>query len=110
MTIRKPEFPLFPHKVWRPNPSFLNVNLPAGTIDPWAKRDDWRHSEFYSAKRRVARLLPGLGYGMLALGLYIAYDRWYVTQGPGRAEKEKWDAWMKERNERLAKEHGGNHH
>ena len=60
MTLRKPEFPLFPHSLWRPNPNFLaSGNLPAGTVDPWARRDDWRYHKFFSAKNRLKATFPG---------------------------------------------------
>ena len=71
--IMKPEFPLFPHKLWRPNPSFLQGSL--GKVDPWRRRDYWRYDEFFSAKNRLKKVFPGLGGGIVLVGLYILYDK-----------------------------------
>jgi hypothetical protein len=75
MSKRLPEFPLFPHKLWRPNPSFLNGNL--GKVDPWARRDNWRYHEFFSAKNRLKRVFPGLPAAAVLLTGYIGFDQWY---------------------------------
>ncbi|KAJ3319672.1 hypothetical protein HDV06_006165 [Boothiomyces sp. JEL0866] len=104
MTLGKGEFPLIPHSFFRPNPTFLNRKLPAGTVDPWAKRDAWRHHEFYSSTRRLKRIFPGLSIAVVAVGTFIAYDQWYYTTGPGKQEEEYWKKWAHARNERLAKE------
>lgn len=101
--LRKPEFPLFPHKLWRPNPAFLQGSV--GKKDPWARRDDWRYHEMFSAKNRLKRAFPGLAYGAFFLTLYITYDQWYTRSGPGKAEREKWENWTEERNERLKHAH-----
>jgi hypothetical protein len=110
--MRRPEFPLFPHRIFRPNPPFLEGNLSNDTVDPWAKRgiklfykDAWRYDKFFSAKHRLSRMFPGLGIGLFALALYIRYDKWYTESGPGKAEAEKWDKFMKEREHRLEHHH-----
>jgi hypothetical protein len=100
--LRKPEFPLFPHKIWRPNPPFLEGSL---THDPWHKVDAWRYHSFFDPKNRIKAMFPGLGLGLTLLGVYVMYDQWYYKKGPGKAEVEKWDRFMKEREQRLHHDH-----
>ena len=71
--VMKPEFPLFPHKLWRPNPEFLAGSLKKQ--DPWRRRDFWRYNKFFSPKNRLSRVFPGLLNGMILVGLYIMYDK-----------------------------------
>ncbi|KAI9097008.1 hypothetical protein DFS34DRAFT_622166 [Phlyctochytrium arcticum] len=104
--IRAPEFPLFPFRAWRVNPPVLEGTAPVAA-DPWAKREAWRYDKFFSVRNRVRNMAPGLSIGLAAFGVYVAYDRWYHTKGPGREEKEKWDQWMRDREQRLAQEHKG---
>ena len=106
MSRYPPEFGLFPFKAFRVNPPFLQGSLPASVKDPWAQRDAWRHSEFFSQSNRTKRLFPGLGLALVAFAGYVAYDQWYTSSGPGKEEREYWDNWMHERQHRLALEEG----
>ncbi|KAI9333186.1 hypothetical protein DFJ73DRAFT_854655, partial [Zopfochytrium polystomum] len=58
----------------------------------------------------VRGMYPGVGIAAFAFGIYLAYDSWYETEGPGKAEKEKWAKWMEEREKRLKAEGHGGHH
>ncbi|KAJ1553367.1 hypothetical protein HK405_008131 [Cladochytrium tenue] len=78
--------------------------------DPWARREAWRSTPYFSASRRFLSLTPGLGVASVIFSVYLAYDYWYQHEGPGREEKEKWDRWMQEREKRLAAESHGGHH
>ncbi|KAJ3397495.1 hypothetical protein HDU92_007158 [Lobulomyces angularis] len=109
-THLKPEFPLFPWKWIRWTPEWLERPLPADMKDPWAKRDAWRHHPYFSARNRFLNILPGLGYATVAFSIYLIWDHWNMTAGPGSVEKKKWDEWLKERNERLHKEGHEGHH
>ena len=71
-TFEMPEFPLFPFKLLRPNPTYLNGKL--NQIDPWAKRELWRSHPFFSARNRFLNLFPGLGLGTLAFVTYVVAD------------------------------------
>ncbi|KAI9207173.1 NADH-ubiquinone oxidoreductase B12 subunit family-domain-containing protein [Polychytrium aggregatum] len=104
MTFPKPEFALFPNALWRVNPPILNRSLPKGFVDPWARRDAWRYHSFFSLKNRVRALFPGFGLGASAFAVYLCYDYWYQNEGPGREERQKWQKWMHEREERLKHE------
>ncbi len=46
-------------------------------------------------------MFPGFGIGSAAFGVYLGYDHWYNTEGPGKEENEKWAKWMEEREKRL---------
>ncbi|KAI9014685.1 hypothetical protein HDU85_007335 [Gaertneriomyces sp. JEL0708] len=105
-----PEFAWFPFRAWRVNPPFLESRR-ALPHDPWAKRDTWRYHPFFSKQNRIRSMAPGLGLGTAAFALYYVYDKWYQTQGPGKAEHEKWAKFMEEREARLAASgHGHGHH
>lgn len=106
--MKSPEFPLFPHRLFRPNPQFLEGGLSKDTVDPWARRDLWRHDKFFSAKNRIKRAFPGLSLGMGALAIYILYDDWYQKTGPGKKENDRLAKYMEERAHRLGSNHG--HH
>ena len=88
MTLRRPDFPYFPHRIWRNTPDALEYNLPSTTVDPWARRDAWRYDTFFSTKRRLAAMFPGLGIATVAFGVYVAYDQWYTRYGPGKLSKQ----------------------
>jgi hypothetical protein len=96
---RPTEFPYFPHSIWRPNPPFLNGSV--GKTDPWQRVDDWRYHEFFSANNRLKRIFPGLGCASILLAGYIAFDKWYHNDGPGKQERLYWENWTSERNQRL---------
>ncbi|KAI8821460.1 uncharacterized protein EV422DRAFT_528209 [Fimicolochytrium jonesii] len=100
-----PEFAYFPFKAFRPNPPFLDGG--ARKPDPWAKRDAWRYNDYFSRANRVKAMVPGLGMATAAFAVYVAYDKWYQTSGPGREENEKWQRWMEEREKRIG---GHGHH
>lgn len=106
---RQPEFPLFPHSWWRPNPEILR---PRSAIhDPWFKRDEWRYSEFFSAKNRLRNAFPGLGIATVALGSYIAYDLYSEKFGRKYLEKKEWQEWLDKRNaEKGLDHHSDSHH
>lgn len=55
-------------------------------------------------------MTPGLGIATVLFGLYLGYDYYYNAVGPGKEEKLKWDAWLKERNERMGVTHGDDNH
>ncbi|KAJ3031224.1 UNVERIFIED_CONTAM: hypothetical protein HDU68_005830 [Siphonaria sp. JEL0065] len=97
----------FPFNKFRPHVAFLENRSPA-TKDPWARREAWRHDGFWSVARRTRALFPGFGLGLVAFGVYLGYDKWYWTAGPGKKEIDEWAQWTEERNARLAKEH--HHH
>jgi NADH-ubiquinone oxidoreductase B12 subunit family len=107
MTLHPPEFPQFPHKMWRATPEWLETRLPSSTADPWAKRDAWRYSAFFSSKNRIARLAPGLGLGTLLFGVYVCADQYYMRYGAGAKETQKWDEWMHAREKRLGHDSHG---
>ncbi|KAI8615901.1 hypothetical protein BC830DRAFT_1120244 [Chytriomyces sp. MP71] len=102
------EFRYFPFSKLRPYVPFLENRVPA-TKDPWARREAWRNDAFWAASKRARAIFPGLGLGVAAFAVYLGYDQWYWTQGPGKAEKDAWAQWKKERDERLAKEHHHHH-
>ncbi|TPX46020.1 hypothetical protein SeLEV6574_g03489 [Synchytrium endobioticum] len=95
------EFPLFPFRLFRVNPPFLDKSLPDNHYDPWRKRDAWRRHDFFSARNRFLHMVPGLGIATVAFAAYLAYDIWDSTNGAKAQEKEKWSEWMKERDARL---------
>merc|ERR1719354_235818 len=99
-TLRQPEFPLFPHFLWRPNPRLLNIPL-LSKYDPWAKRDNWRYHEFFSVKNRLKAAFPGLGIAAVLLAIYIGLDQYSLAYGPQSVEKKEWEEWLKERNSKL---------
>ncbi|TPX35137.1 hypothetical protein SmJEL517_g02380 [Synchytrium microbalum] len=103
----KREFGLFPFRLFRVNPPFLERSLPDNHYDPWRKRDAWRRHEFFSARNRMRHMVPGLGLATVAFVAYLAYDYWDNTSGPKAEENKKWDVWMKERDARL---HGHGQH
>jgi len=74
------EFPLFPWKFFRPNPSFLNKGLPVGMTDPWARRDAWRYHEFFSIKNRFRDAVPGLGIAIVAFSIYVVVDNMFLKE------------------------------
>jgi hypothetical protein len=55
-------------------------------------------------------MFPGLLLGSVCFAVYAAYDQFYIHYGPGLAEKQKWDSWMKERNHRLHGDKKDDHH
>jgi hypothetical protein len=69
---QRPEFPLFPHSIWRPSPPFFSG---WSVKSPWTRRDEWRYHSFFNARNRLVRLFPGLGLGLAALGVYITFDK-----------------------------------
>lgn len=77
--------------------------------DPWARREAWRNHPFYSIKNRRAAMFPGVGIAAAIFSVYLAYDHWYNTEGPGKVEKEKWAKWMEERDARIGHQHAGDH-
>ncbi|KAJ3397780.1 hypothetical protein HDV05_002859 [Chytridiales sp. JEL 0842] len=99
----------FPFRYWRPTIPILERSLPESQLakDPWAKREAWRNHAFWSRSNRVKAMFPGLGIASVAFAGYLAYDHWYYTDGPGKAEQEKWARWMEEREKRL---HGESAH
>ncbi|KAJ3083157.1 hypothetical protein HDU99_000426 [Rhizoclosmatium hyalinum] len=99
----------FPFSKFRPHVPFLENRSPS-IADPWAKREAWRSDSFWSVARRTRALFPGFGLGLVTFGVYLAYDKWYWTAGPGKQEVDAWAKWNDERNARLAKEHGHGHH
>ena len=103
---------LFPFRYWRPTIPILERSIPDAVFkDPWAKREAWRSHPFFSRRNRVMAMFPGLGIGSAAFIVYLAYDHWYQTSGPGKEENEKWAKWMEERNQRLHHHgHGNGHH
>ncbi|TPX71074.1 hypothetical protein SpCBS45565_g01367 [Spizellomyces sp. 'palustris'] len=104
-----PEFAWFPFRQWQVNPPFLEGRL--NVKDPWANRDAWRYHAFFSKSNRIRSMFPGLGIGTAAFAVYLAYDKWFQTQGPGKEENEKWAKWTEEREKRLAASgHGHGHH
>jgi hypothetical protein len=52
----------------------------------------------------------GLGIGSAAFAVYLMYDNWYYTSGPGKTEREYWAKWMEDRNKRLGLDHHGHEH
>ncbi|KAJ3148607.1 hypothetical protein HDU89_004705 [Geranomyces variabilis] len=105
-----PEFPYFPFKTWRVNPSYLEGRV--RHADPWGRREAWRYNDFFSAKNRIRNMTPGLGIATVAFAVYVAYDKWYQSSGPGAEENAKWAKWMEEREERIGGggSHGHGHH
>ena len=85
------EFGLFPFKFLRPNPYFLQGELPANVKDPWARREAWRSNPFFSLRNRMSRLVPGFTYAVGAFSVYVLYDQWYYSKGPG-AESHQHDS------------------
>ncbi|KAI8923326.1 hypothetical protein BC831DRAFT_501480 [Entophlyctis helioformis] len=110
-SMAKTEFSLFPHKLWRPVAPYLEGDLPKDMKDPWARREAWRYHPFFSLRNRMRNLVPGLGLGVASFGLYVLYDQWYYSKGPGAAETAHWAKFMEERRKRMGHdEHGHGHH
>ena len=100
------EFPLFPHKLWRPNHPILEQKLDSTKWkDPWTKREAWRNHSYFSVKNRSRNMFPGLGIATIAFTAYVLFDQWYITYGPAREETLYWSNWMKKRQEQLAHDH-----
>jgi hypothetical protein len=89
----------------RPHPSFMN-----GTVEhnPWLLHDQWRNRNYFQGRHIPflnlnAKYLGYVFWGMpLAIPpfiLYVLYDNWYETQGPGRAEREYWENYLHEKQQ-----------
>jgi NADH-ubiquinone oxidoreductase B12 subunit family len=100
---RKPEFPLFPHSLWRPNLEILKSTSPIH--DPWFKRDSWRYAEFFSAKNRLSKAFPGLGIATVLLSIYISFDFYSRNYGRKSREAAEWQEWLEKRNAGLHASH-----
>ena len=91
------EFKFFPAFLTTVLPPPLARPLPRSISDPWAAREAWRHDPYFSVQNRVARLFPGLGLATGAFAVYVAYDTWYHTSGPGQEEAAYWANWAAQR-------------
>ncbi|KAJ3132444.1 hypothetical protein HK101_004601, partial [Irineochytrium annulatum] len=81
---------LFPWTWIRPTPPYLQGSIPEGQFkDPWARREVWRTHPFFSANNRMRHLFPGFALALTGFGVFVAYDYWYQTAGPGKAENDK---------------------
>ncbi|KAI8807511.1 hypothetical protein BJ742DRAFT_678835 [Cladochytrium replicatum] len=109
------EFTLFPFRLFRLNPPFLDNAVLPGPIEeiyPWRRREAWRSDPFFSRANRMRASVPGLLLASIAFAAFVAYDQWDQASGPASIERKKWEEWMHEREKRIAAEeghHGGHH-
>ena len=46
--------------------------------NPWAKRDAWRYEGQFTRFNRFKGAFPGLGIGVGAFALYVAYEKFFL--------------------------------
>ena len=97
------KFPFF-----QPRPPFLERSLPVGWKSPWHDRDAWHEhpslNPTYFKRDWVREVLLGVAF----FGIYLMYDQWDKTYGPGSVEVKRLEEFMRQRNARL--DQGQHHH
>lgn len=72
---------LFPFRWFRPNPPFLEGNLPSNIRDPWARREAWRYHPVYHNRWTMYKtLFPGLGWALGAFTLYVVAESMFFKK------------------------------